>query len=127
LVIDDFYCVPFGECRPIANPYEAAAIQAIGRCTCEADDGDILVIVLEIEEESKDGPDSCAPEGYIRDQDFVLGPEGALNPTTVLRLKALAGRCSIFDGGLHCELEQEFQEGLDYGSVSKLVMTYQIH
>ena len=127
LVIDDFYWVSAGECRPAANPYEAAAIQAAARCTCEADDGEILVIVVEIEEECKDGLHACAPGGYVRDHGIVLDPEGATHPTTVLWLKPLAGSFAVFDGGPHWEFVQEAAQGVDFGSVSKLVMPYELH
>lgn len=123
VVTDDFYWVPAGEWQPLANPYESAAFQAAARCSCEADDGEILVIVVEIEEECKDVLHACAPGGSIRDHEIVLDPEGATHPTTVLWLKPYAGRCSIFDGGPHWEFEQ----GIDYGSVSELVMTYEPH
>lgn len=127
LVIDDFYRVPAEECRPAANQYDAAAIQAAARYSCEANDDEILVIVVEIEEEYKDGLDAYAPGGYFRDHGIVLDPEGATPPMMVLCLKPPAGRCSIFDGGPYWEFEQEFEQGVDYGSVSKLVMPYKSH
>jgi len=126
VVVDDFYWVPAGEYRPLADPYETAAIQAAARCSCEADDGEILVIVVKIEE-YKDGQDAFAPGGYFRDQGIVLDPEGATHPMTVLRVKPLAGSFAVFDGGPYWEYQQEFEQRVDYGSVSKLVMPYKLH
>lgn len=127
VVVDNFYWTQAGECQTHAHPYESEAIQANARCLLEATEGQILFIVVEIEEEYKDGPDAPAPGGYIRDLDIILDPEGATHPMTLLRLKPLAGSFDVFDGGQYRVCQWDYEQGVDYSSVSKAGMPLKLH
>jgi len=121
------YWIPAGELLTVEEHYNITTFGELSWYESDADDGEILFMVVEITEESKISTNASAPGGYVHNHEIILVPEDTMYPTEVLRLKPLAGRRSIFDGGLHREFEQEFEQEVDYGSVSKLVMTYELH
>lgn len=114
-----------GGYKPVADQYEAANFQARTWRSYEEDEGKLLFLVLEITEEyGKDGPDACAPEGYVHDHEIVMVPEGAMHPTITLWLKPIECSCFIVDGGPYCGFEHERTPGVDYDFIPKLLVTY---
>ena len=95
------YWIPAGELLPIEGDYQITAFSGTNRYPVNADDGETLYIVVEITEESKDGPDACAPEGNVCDHEIVLVPEGAMHSTAVLWIKPLAERGYVCESGVH--------------------------
>ena len=91
------YWIPAGECLPIEEHYNITAFAELSRYQANVDDGEILLIVVEITEESKDGPDTCAPEGHVDKHEIVLVPEGAIHSTAVLWIKPLIEKGYICD------------------------------
>lgn len=95
------YWIPAGELLPIEGDYEITAIAGTGPYPADMDDGEILYIVVEITEESKDGPDACAPGGYFHDHEVVPVPEGAMHSTAVLCIRPLIERGYVCEAGVH--------------------------
>ncbi len=119
------YWIVTGEYKPVADQYEAAIFQQQTWSSYEEDEGEVLYLVLEITEENgKDGPDACAPEGCFHDHEIVMAPEGAMHPTIKLSLNPIEYSCFIVDGGPYCGFEQERTPGVGYDFIPKLLVTY---
>jgi hypothetical protein len=95
------YWIPMGELLPIEGDYQIIAFGGTGCYPAEVDDGDILYIVVEITEISKDGPDACAPEGYVHNHKVVSVPEGAMHSAAVMQLNPLSERGYVCEAGVH--------------------------
>lgn len=122
--IDEQYWLPAGECRPAKGNYNKTALAASSWYSLDSEEDEILLLVVEIKQESKDGPDACAPEGYVHDHDIVLVPEGAMHPTTVLSLNPIECTGFIVEGGLYRKFQHKVTPGVDYRFIPKFFVTY---
>lgn len=123
--IDGQYWIPAGEYPTVENQYKTAIHQAQTWRSYKEDEGEILLMVLEITEEyGKDGPDACAPEGCVHDHDIDLVPEGTMHPTIVLSLNPIERTGFIVEGGLYRKFEHEVTPGVDYRFIPKFVVTH---
>jgi hypothetical protein len=114
-----------GEYEPAAKQSQTAAFQPQTWIPYQEYEGEPLFLVLEITKEyGKDGPDACAPEGYVHDHEIVMVPEGAVHPTLSLGLKPIECTGFIVDGGPYCGFDHERTPGVDYDFIPKLLVTY---
>ena len=93
--------IPVGESMPIEGDYEITTYAASSWIPSDVDDDGIIYIVVEITEDSKDGPDACAPEGYFHDREVVPVPEGAMHSTAVLSIRPLIETSYVCEAGVH--------------------------
>ena len=91
------YRIPAGKSLPIEGDYNITAFAELSRYPADVYDGEILLMVVEITEESKDGQDACAPEGNVCDHEIVAVPEGAMHSTAVLRVNPVIERGYVCD------------------------------
>jgi len=123
--IDGNYWILTGEYQPVTYQYEAAIFQPSTWSSYEEDQGELSFMVVEITEKyGKDGPDACAPEGYVHDHEIVMVPEGAMHPPIALWLQSMECTCFIVNGGPYCGFEHERTPGVGYDFIPKLLVTY---
>jgi len=114
-----------GEYEPATNQSQSKNLQLQSWSSYEEEEGEFLLMVLEItEKHGKNGPDACAPEGYVQDHEIVMVPEGAMHPTMALWLKQIECTGFIVDGGPYCGFKHEGTPGVDYDFIPELSVTY---
>lgn len=95
------YWIPVGELLPIEGDYQITAYAGTGRYPANLDDGEVLYIVVEITEDSKDGPDACVPKEYFHGHEVVPVPEDAMHSTALLRISPLVETGYVCEAGVH--------------------------
>jgi len=100
------YWVLAREYVPLADRYDAAALQAQMQRSSDAD-GEFMFIVVEITDACcQECADVDATGGLFLCNDLVMVSEGEIRPTKVLWLKSIECTGFIFNGGLQ-EFAQE--------------------
>ncbi|NIP54206.1 MAG: hypothetical protein GWN67_13080 [Phycisphaerae bacterium] len=114
-----------GEYNPVTNQSQESAFQPQNSSSREENEDELLFLIVEIKEEyGKDGQDAWAPEGYVKDDEIVMAPEGAMHPTIALYLYPIECTGFIVDGGPYCGFDHERTPGVDYDFIPKLLVTY---
>lgn len=92
LEIPGCYCVPEGECQPVANICNAELYTEPDCFTLDTDNGRFLLVAVEITNCCCEAvPDSYAPGGDAHYHDFVLIPGGIENSTMLVQLMPIPG------------------------------------
>lgn len=111
---------------PASNYYNIGSFAASRICSSNADDSELLLVVVEITDECSDhNKDAYQFEGNVQDYDLVLFHEGIENPTIVLQLKPIAGTNLILNDGPCRECTHEVTLGVGDDFISRLSMTYE--